>query len=112
MTDTQIGAFLRECVVYEEDSEEGLDLDALYGLYISWCVLGNKIPVPDSAFRTSIRLNGVKHHKRDGNRYYPGLRMVGAAARDYVLNSVPAAYEVSVPPVPLTDDDEALPAAV
>jgi hypothetical protein len=29
MTDTQIGAFLRECVLYEEDSEEGLDFEAL-----------------------------------------------------------------------------------
>lgn len=112
MSDTQIGAFLRECVVYEEDSEEGLDLEALYGLYISWCVLGAKVPVPDSAFRTSVRLSGVKHEKRNGNRYYPGLRMVGDAARDYVLNSVPTAYEVIVPPVPLTDDDGALPAAV
>ncbi|HKU35515.1 MAG TPA: hypothetical protein VJP90_08195 [Paenarthrobacter sp.] len=112
MTDTQIGAFLRECVVYEEDSEEGLDLEALYGLYISWCVLGSKVPIPDSAFITSVRINGVKHHKREGTRFYPGLRMVGDAARDYVLNSVPAAYEVNVPPLPITDEDEPLPAAV
>lgn len=55
MSDTQIGVFLRECVIYEEDSEEGLDLEAMYGLYISWCVLGNKVPIPESAFRTSVR---------------------------------------------------------
>ncbi len=112
MTDTQIGVFLRECVIYEEDSEQGLDLEALYGLYISWCVLGNKVPIPESAFRTSVRLNGVKHNKREGIRYYPGLRMIGDAARDYVLNSVPVEVsEVVVPPIPVLDDDEALPAA-
>ena len=107
MTDTQIGAFLRECVIYEEDSEEGLDFEALYGRYISWCVLGNKVPVPDSAFLTSVRTSGVKHEKRDGVRYYPGLRMIGDAARDYVLNSIPdEVVEVVVPPIPVTEVEE------
>ena len=107
MTDTQIGAFLRECVIYEEDSEEGLDFEALYGLYISWCVLGNKVPVPDSAFRTSVRTSGVKHEKRDGVRYYPGLRMIGDAARDYVLNSIQdEVVEVIVPPIPVTEVED------
>lgn len=38
--------------------------------------------------------------------------MIGDAARDYVLNSVPVeVYEVVVLPVPVLDEDEPLPAA-
>ena len=97
MTDSQIHAFLRDSVIYEEDSEDGLGFEALYGLYISWCLLGNKVPIPDSAFRTAVRISGVKHDKREGLRYYPGLRMIGEAARDYVVNSVPVAGALEVP---------------
>ncbi|SDX47283.1 hypothetical protein SAMN04487912_11368 [Arthrobacter sp. cf158] len=89
MTDTQISSFLRECVVFEDDTEKGLDFDTFYGLYISWCVLGRKIPIPDSAFKTALAVEGLKPIKDKGRRIYPGMGMVGPAARDYVMNSVP-----------------------
>ncbi|WP_159705233.1 hypothetical protein [Arthrobacter sp. 18067] len=89
MTDTQIGSFIRDCVVFEDDTENGLDFDTFYGLYISWCVLGHKIPVPDSAFKTALEREGLRPIKENGQRIYPGMSMVGPAARDYVVNSVP-----------------------
>ncbi len=89
MTDTQISQFLRDSVVFEDDTEKGLDFDTLYGLYISWCVLGRKVPIPDSALKTALALEGLKQVKENGQRVYPGMSMVGAAARDYVVNSVP-----------------------
>ena len=89
MTDTQINSFIRDCVVFEDDTENGLDFDTFYGLYISWCVLGRKIPIPDSAFKTALERQGLKPIKVSGQRIYPGMSMVGAAARDYVVNSVP-----------------------
>ncbi|GGJ33558.1 hypothetical protein [Paenarthrobacter histidinolovorans] len=89
MTDTQIGSFIRDCVVFEDDTENGLDFDTFYGLYISWCVLGRKIPIPDSAFKTALEREGLKTTKVNGLRLYPGMSMVGPAARDYVVNSVP-----------------------
>lgn len=89
MTDTQISSFMRDCVVFEDDTEKGLDFDTFYGLYISWCVLGRKIPIPDSAFKTALALEGIKAIKENGRRVYPGMSMVGPAARDYVINSVP-----------------------
>ncbi|MCD4849967.1 hypothetical protein LN996_04005 [Arthrobacter sp. AK01] len=89
MTDTQIGSFIRDCVVFEDDTENGLDFDTFYGLYISWCVLGRKIPIPDSAFKTALVREGLRSIKENGRRIYAGLSMVGPAARDYVVNSVP-----------------------
>ncbi|MFK0009731.1 hypothetical protein ACIQTZ_22030 [Paenarthrobacter sp. NPDC090520] len=89
MTKTHISSFLADSVYFEEDTEEGLDSDALYGLYISWCRLGNKIPAPDSVFAADVQAAGLTFLDRDGIRVYPGLRMVGPAARDYVMNSFP-----------------------
>lgn len=89
MTDTQISSFIRDCVVFEDDTENGLEFDTFYGLYISWCVLGRKIPIPDSAFKTALEREGLKTIKLSGQRIYPGMSMVGPAARDYVVNSVP-----------------------
>ena len=106
MTDTQISSFLSDCVVFDDDTEEGLDFDTLYGLYISWCVLGRKVPIPDSAFRTALELEGLRARKDHGQRIYPGLNMVGPAARDYVMNSVPVWTETEASVTELTQIDE------
>ncbi|MET3903202.1 hypothetical protein [Paenarthrobacter sp. 4246] len=110
MTDTQISSFVRDCVVFEDDTENGLDFDTFYGLYISWCVLGRKIPIPDSAFKTALELEGFRPIKVNGRRIYPGMSMVGAAARDYVVNSVPL-WSESETTVPVLSDiaEEAVP---
>lgn len=110
MTDTQISSFLRDCVVFDDDTEKGLDFDTLYGLYISWCVLGRKIPIPDSAFRTALEIEGLRPAKDHGHRIYPGLNMVGPAARDYVVNSVPVWTETQTRiPVVTGIDEESVP---
>ncbi|MFE4196792.1 hypothetical protein ACFRJ9_13060 [Paenarthrobacter sp. NPDC056912] len=89
MTDTQITEFIRDCVVFEDDTEKGLDFDTVYGLYISWCVLGHKVPIPDAALKTALEREGLKPSKVQGRRIYAGMSMVGPAARDYVVNSLP-----------------------
>ncbi|MEJ1115848.1 hypothetical protein WBN73_16330 [Paenarthrobacter sp. CCNWLY172] len=110
MTDTQISSFIRDCVVFEDDTENGLDFDTFYGLYISWCVLGRKIPIPDSAFKTALGLEGLRPIKENGRRIYPGMSMVGAAARDYVMNSVPLWSESETNSPVLSDfSEEAVP---
>ncbi|MFP3579609.1 MULTISPECIES: hypothetical protein [unclassified Arthrobacter] len=101
MTDTQIARFLRDSVVFEDDTEKGLDFDTLYGLYISWCVLERKVPIPDSAFKTALQLEGIKSAKEIGHRIYPGMSMVGPAARDYVVNNVPMWTETASAPAPV-----------
>ncbi|MFF2842242.1 hypothetical protein [Paenarthrobacter sp. NPDC057981] len=110
MTDTQISSFLRDSVVFEDDTEKGLDFDTLYGLYISWCVLGRKVPVPDSAFKTALTLHGLKPSKENGQRIYPGMAMVGPAARDYVVNNVPmwTGSTNATGSVALGDDEESV----
>ncbi|MFJ5956023.1 hypothetical protein ACIQC5_08680 [Paenarthrobacter sp. NPDC092416] len=105
MTDAQIQSFLQDCVVLEDDTDQGLDLETIYGLYISWCVLGRKVPIPDDAFRTALDRHGLKHTKHKGLRMYPGLRMVGPAARDYIVNSVPILTESDMPAWSDSDDD-------
>jgi hypothetical protein len=110
MTDTQISLFLRDSVVFEDDTEKGLDFDTLYGLYISWCVLGRKVPIPDSAFKTALALEGLKPDKENGQRIYSGMSMVGAAARDYAVNNVPMWTETETAiPVISAVDQEAVP---
>ncbi|WP_026548166.1 hypothetical protein [Paenarthrobacter nicotinovorans] len=110
MTDTQIGSFIRDCVVFEDDTENGLDFDTFYGLYISWCVLGRKIPIPDSAFKTALELEGLRPTKENGHRIYAGMSMVGPAARDYVVNSVPMWHETEASTAALSEiSEEAVP---
>lgn len=89
MNSPQIRLFLRECIVWDETTDDALDLDAAYGLYVSWCVLNRKIPVPDHTFRTALHLEGIRPRKQGRTHILPGLRMTGPAATDYILNSSP-----------------------
>lgn len=89
MTSPQISSFLQDCVVKDDTADDVMDLDTAYGLYISWCVLNRKIPVPDHTFRTALHLEGIRPRKRGGTHILPGLRMTGPAATDYILNSAP-----------------------
>ncbi|MDR6986685.1 hypothetical protein J2Y66_001155 [Paenarthrobacter nitroguajacolicus] len=109
MTDTQISSFIQDCVVFEDDTENGLDFDTFYGLYISWCVLGRKIPIPDSAFKTALELEGLRPIKENGRKIYAGMSMVGPAARDYVINSLPLWAESETNAPVLSEIEEAVP---
>ncbi|MFE4197067.1 hypothetical protein ACFRJ9_14470 [Paenarthrobacter sp. NPDC056912] len=109
MNSTQIGNFLRETVAFEDDTDEGLDLDTLYGLYLSWCALGRKIPIPDSAFETGLQVAGCKRVRHNGVHIYRGLVMVGPAARDFAVTNTALwadSTEVAALGLPESDQDD------
>lgn len=83
MTKTRLDEFLDECITRDPDSD-GLSLDALYGLYISWCGLRGSTPVPDRTFRAGLRAANIGRGRRAG--LCPGLAMTGPAARDYIVH--------------------------
>ena len=91
MTDPQINQFLQDCIIDDDASDTGITPDAFYGLYVSWCALNLKVPLPDPAFRTALRLAGLRMEKNGKNKNgaFHGLRMTGPAAVDYILNSNP-----------------------
>ena len=79
--------FIQDCLVIEEDAEEGLSLDALYGLYLSWSRLTGHDRLPEGSFVSSLHRHRLHWGRRQGRWVVVGLRMVGPAARDYVLCS-------------------------
>jgi hypothetical protein len=83
MTMTRLDEFLNECITRDPNSE-GLSLDELYGLYISWCGLRGSSPVPDRAFRAGLRAANIGPGRRAG--LCPGLTMAGPAACDYIVH--------------------------
>ena len=85
-TDT-FARFLHECLVIEEDTDDGLDLDTLYGLYISWCGMASVEREPEQAFLSSLRRHHLRWGRYEGRWILVGLRMIGPAARDYVMCS-------------------------
>jgi hypothetical protein len=89
MTPQRISQFLQDCVIHDDASDSGLDTDAFYGLYVSWCSLNRRIPVSDHAFRTALRVAGLRPEKNGKSRRFPGLSTTGPAATDYILNSNP-----------------------
>ncbi len=91
-TETHISKFLKECTVLDGEPDEGLTSMCLYGLYISWCLMRDNVPLPDSDFQASVKEHGLRQITRHGVLFYPDARMIGPASRDYILNSVPAAH--------------------
>lgn len=89
MKPTEIARFFQDCIVRDECGV-GMNVDTLYGLYISWCVLNSKDPVSDHAFRAALRAEGLCPKKQGRNEIIPGLSMTGPAATDYILNSRPS----------------------
>ena len=83
MTKTPLDDFLTECVAVDPDGD-GLSVEELYGLYLSWCGLGGVGPVGGRAFRAGLRAANVRTEHR-GSRC-PGLRMAGPAACDYLIH--------------------------
>jgi hypothetical protein len=83
MTKTRLEDFLHECVAPDPDGD-GLSMDELYGLYLSWCGLEGFAPVGGRAFRASLRAANVRTERR-GSRC-PDLRMAGPAACDYLVH--------------------------
>lgn len=59
MTPPQIRRFLQECIIADMADGSAPSAEACYGLYVSWCALNWKVPLPKDAFRTALRLAGV-----------------------------------------------------
>ncbi|MFK4296730.1 hypothetical protein ABH924_001876 [Arthrobacter sp. GAS37] len=89
MTPPQISQFLQDSIIRDDTNASALDADVFYGLYVSWCSLNRKVPLPDRAFRTALRLAGLRTEKNGKGKkgVFQGLRMTGPAAVDYILNS-------------------------
>ncbi|MFF1830818.1 hypothetical protein [Paenarthrobacter sp. NPDC058040] len=85
-TDT-FARFIQETLVIEEDTDEGMDLDTLYGLYISWCRISDVPREPEGRFLSTLRRHRLRWGHDEGGWVLVGLRMVGPAARDYVVSS-------------------------
>lgn len=106
MTDTQIQTFLDQCTVTKCTNEGGIDLAALFGVYVSWCLTSGTAPMANSAFVTAIRHHGIEHDDDQGTiRFYPGLTMVNSMSRGDVPGRRHA--EAGVPGAP---DPDILPA--
>ena len=83
MTKTPLEDFLNECVTADPDGD-GLSVEELYGLYLSWCGLEGVAPVGGRAFRAGLREANVPIEHR--GRRCPDLRMTGPAACDYLIH--------------------------
>ncbi|MBB6402871.1 hypothetical protein [Arthrobacter sp. AZCC_0090] len=75
--------FLAEATTPDPDATHILGQDQLYGLYLSWCLLGNSAPASESEFRAALKEHRIRVPA-------PGLRGTGPAATDYILATYPA----------------------
>lgn len=82
MATSHYDQFLQEATANDPASDHGLGRDPLYGLYTSWCFLGQAAPRPEDAFWAAMKKKQI-HPRRTG------LRMKGPAAEDYILASYP-----------------------
>jgi hypothetical protein len=82
MTKTRLEDFLNACVAPDPDGN-GLSMDELYGVYLSWCGLEGAAPAGGGAFSAGLRAANVRPAYRGGR--CPGLRMTGPAACDYLV---------------------------
>lgn len=83
MTKTPLDDFLAECLARDSD-HDGLRLEELYGLYLSWCGLRSSEPVRGRVFRAALRAVGIRPSRRSG--LCPGVAMAGPAAFDYIVH--------------------------
>ncbi|MFJ4030319.1 hypothetical protein ACIPWF_23340 [Paenarthrobacter sp. NPDC089989] len=87
MATDNFARFIQESLIIEEDTDEGMDIDTLYGLYISWCRIADVAREPETRFLFTLRRHGLRWGRHDGGWVLVGLRMMGPAARDYVMSS-------------------------
>ena len=83
MTMTPLEDFLTECVAADPGGD-GLSVEELYGLYLSWCGLEGVAPVGGRAFRAGLRAANVRIEHR--GRRCPDMRMTGPVACDYLIH--------------------------
>ncbi len=83
MAKTALEDFLSECLAPDPEGD-GLSMDELYGLYLSWCGLKGFAPVRGRTFRAGLWAVNIRPDHR-GSRC-PELMMVGPAACDYLIH--------------------------
>ena len=83
MTKTPLNDFLNECLAPDPDGN-GLSMEELCGVYLSWCGLTGFAPVGGKAFRPGLSAANVRTEHLGSK--CPGLRMTGPAACDYLVH--------------------------
>jgi len=86
LTKAELEQFFAECTCCEEDSD-GLGLDEVYGLYVSWCTLTGRVPASDRSFRAAVHHARVRTARHGRKQVCTGLAMAGPAATDYIVHS-------------------------
>jgi len=81
--------FIRDCIA-DTTADHGLTEDQLYGVYLSWCGLQRQPPTPCESFWTAIAQGLQARGTNSHGNIWPGLRMTGPAALDYILSSRPS----------------------
>ncbi|MDJ0318946.1 hypothetical protein [Pseudarthrobacter sp. PS3-L1] len=82
MAHRHIHVFLCEALSADPGSEEGLNREHLFGLYMSWCVLNDQEPLAAQSLWMELRANHIDPDKNS-------LSMTGAAALNYIVSSAP-----------------------
>ncbi len=107
MLKSPLQEFVNDCIVRNQDAD-GLTLEELYGLYLSWCALRGATPAPTRTFRAGLRKANIQPEHRGG--LCKGLAMTGPAACDYIVHR-----ELPLAPLPHevqkggADDDRTAP---
>ncbi|HSN35497.1 MAG TPA: hypothetical protein VLT34_04045 [Arthrobacter sp.] len=94
MAKTPLEDFLNECVARDPDGD-GLSVEELYGLYLSWCGLVGSTPVRSKGFRAGLRTANIRPAGRGSP--CPGLKMTGPAACDYLVHRELPLVELDAP---------------
>jgi hypothetical protein len=85
------GCFIRDCIEIDPTADYGLTGDQLYGVYVSWCHLRLQTPQPCDSFWDALWVLLPRGERGAHDpACWPGLRMTGPAAVDYILASRPA----------------------
>jgi hypothetical protein len=82
VADPPFRSFFAQAIDEEQDKDAGLGADELYGLYTSWCLLGQQAPKSPGALWEALMAFGI-----DPGNNHVGMR--GPAAADYIIASAP-----------------------
>jgi hypothetical protein len=107
MNNTSIHNFLTQSTA-ETSTDDGLDLTALYGLYVSWSLTNGHEPMSNGSFVTALRHYGLEHDDNRGSvRFYPGITMLDTSST-LATPANPLKVDLTVGE-PITDEPDALP---
>lgn len=82
--------FIQDCIAADTARDQGLTEDQLYGVYLSWCHLGQRPAASYESFQSAMSKLGLSRRQDNHCYIWPKLRMTGPAAVDYILASQPS----------------------